>query len=211
MTKSKVIAMCLSVASMFSSVVTMPVSAIRGITREQLNALSVEEISEKRRAQLGRLINLQEQGLETENTIIRSTIAEDREALIACLTHENLSSNLGGNAEGDVFTEQRAREILDIDLPWQDAQWNEDNVVTFRFTIVLKETNEPIGQYVISLCKNADQESVSYFIKQNSRDADMYALLRLDFGVELARAQMAFRDLLNVETPEGLSAAAEDA
>ena len=107
-------------------------------------------------------------GIETEDVTVRPTVAEDMPELEACLKKPCEVVNFGGYpaSEGprpEIGLDHKQIEDIFQKEPKFDGFVGLKGSITFKFTVVLKATEQVIGQYVVSYSANWPVQCIQHF------------------------------------------------
>lgn len=113
-------------------------------------------------------LRIYEEGIETEDVIVRPTVAEDMPELEACLKKPCEVVNFGGYpvSEGprpEIGLDHKQIEDIFQKEPKFDGFAGLKGSITFKFTVVLKATEQVIGQYVVSYSANWPVKCIQHF------------------------------------------------
>ncbi|MBQ3067506.1 MAG: hypothetical protein IJC97_00435 [Oscillospiraceae bacterium] len=113
-------------------------------------------------------LRIYEEGIETEDVIVRPTIAEDMPELEACLKKPCEVVNFGGYPASEGPRPEIGLDYKQIEDIFQkehkfDGFTGFKGSITFKFTVVLKATEQIIGQYIVSYSANWPVQCAQHF------------------------------------------------
>ena len=141
---------------------------VKSAEQRRLQTLEADEVDTEETVKLyfrkvNEHLKIYEEGIETESVIVRPTVAEDMPKLGACLKKECSFCNFGAYTDAERkagLTDDKITQILQKDYV-EHMKGRER--ITFKFTVILKGTQQAIGQYVMSYWPGNGTQSEQFF------------------------------------------------
>lgn len=141
---------------------------VKSAEQRRLQTLEADEVDTEETVKLyfrkvNEHLKIYEEGIETESVIVRPTVAEDMPKLGACLKKECSFCNFGAYTDAERkagLTDDKITQVLQKDY-FEHMEGRER--ITFKFTVILKGTQQAIGQYVKSYYPRSCSECEQYF------------------------------------------------
>ncbi len=125
-------------------------------------------LSKAHAQKVNKCLRIYEAGIETEDVIVKPTVAEDMPELTAGLKRECDVCNFGGFSSAELgvgLADAMITGILQNRVEFTGFVGLKGSI-TFKFTVILKETKQAIGQYIITYSANWPVECVQHFCEK---------------------------------------------